>query len=117
MKIGELSKRTGITAPTIRFYEQIGLLDARHVRRRDNQYRDYSEEAVEQIQIIKEVQAAGFTLAEFRELDAICRAGEQVAERASRYLHEKIVVIGVKIGELERVQRYLLTQLDNLNTR
>ncbi len=117
MKIGELARQTGVAAPTIRFYEQIGLLDARHVRRADNHYRDYSEEAVEQIEIIKEVQAAGFTLAEFKELDVICRSGELVAQKASKYLHQKIATISAKIAELERVQAYLVSQLAALQLR
>ena len=82
MKINELAKKTGLTAPTIRFYETVGLLDSRHVRRGDNNYRDYCEEAVEQLLVIKEVQAAGFTLAEFKELDEACNAGEQVTQKA-----------------------------------
>lgn len=114
MKIGELAKQTGLTTATIRFYEKIGLLDARHVRRGDNHYREYDEEAVEQVLIIKEVQAAGFTLAEFKELDTICHAGEQVAQKASWYLRQKIEAIGGKIAELERVQTYLIHQLADL---
>ena len=58
MKIHELAQKTGLTAPTIRFYEKEGLLDTRHVRRGENNYRDYGEEAVEHLLVIKEVQAA-----------------------------------------------------------
>ncbi len=41
VKINDLAKKIGLTAPTIRFYEQEGLLDTRHVRRGENNYRDY----------------------------------------------------------------------------
>jgi DNA-binding transcriptional MerR regulator len=111
MKIHELANRTGVSTPTIRFYEKIGLLDARHVQRGSNNYREYSEEAVEQIQLIKEVQTAGFTLAEFKELDLICRTDELVAQKAANYLHQKIEVIDVQIAELGRVRAYLVSQL------
>ncbi|HUI72204.1 MAG TPA: MerR family transcriptional regulator [Spirochaetia bacterium] len=39
-----------------------GLLDERHVTRGSNKYREYTEEAVEHLRTIKEIQAAGFTL-------------------------------------------------------
>jgi DNA-binding transcriptional MerR regulator len=45
MKIHELAQKTGLTAPTIRFYEQEGLLDTHHVRRGENNYRDYYQKA------------------------------------------------------------------------
>lgn len=111
MKINELAKRTGLTAPTIRFYEKAGLLDTRHVRRGDNNYRDYCEEAVEHLLVIKEVQAAGFTLAEFKELDEACNAGSLVTQKAAIYLRRKMAAVGEKIAELERVQAYLNSKL------
>jgi len=112
MKIHELAKKTGLTAPTIRFYEQEGLLDARHVQRGDNNYRNYSEEAVEHLLMIKEVQAAGFTLAEFKELDEACNAAYVlVTQKAATFLRRKIGAVGGKIAELERVQTYLMSKL------
>ena len=41
MRIGELARRAGTSASTIRFYEREGLLPA--PGRRDNDYREYSE--------------------------------------------------------------------------
>jgi len=46
MKIQELAKTTGLTAYTIRFYEKEGLFDIRHVRRDDNNYRNYTDESI-----------------------------------------------------------------------
>jgi MerR family transcriptional regulator, copper efflux regulator len=114
MKINELAKKTGLTAPTIRFYEKMGLLDGRHVRRGENNYRDYCDEAVEQLLIIKEVQAAGFTLAEFKELNDVCDAGEQVAQKAAIFLRRKIDEVSEKIAELEHVQIYLTDKLTEI---
>jgi len=74
MKIHELAQRTGLTAPTLRFYEKDGLLDTRYVRREANNYRDYCQEAVELLQMLKKFQAAGFTLAEFKALIQAHRA-------------------------------------------
>ena len=111
MKIGKLVEKTGLSAHAIRFYEKEGLLDRRHVRREDNNYRDYAEEAVEHLLMIKEVQAAGFTLAEFKELDQVCRTGEMVTQKAAVFIRRKIEAVSTKIAELERVQGYLIHKL------
>ncbi len=112
MKINELAKKTGLTAPTIRFYEKEGLLDMRHVRRGENNYRDYCEKAVEQLLTIKEVQAAGFTLAEFKELDEACRAANgHIPQKAVPFIQSKIAAVGAQIVELEQVQSYLTSKL------
>ena len=60
MKIGELAKRSGLTASRIRFYEANGLMPS--VTRQANGYRDYDEDAVWILEIITGAQAAGFTL-------------------------------------------------------
>lgn len=66
MKIQELADKMGLTIHTIRFYEKEGLLDDRHVRRESNNYRNYSEEAVERLRLIKKFQSIGCSLAELK---------------------------------------------------
>ncbi|AIQ67812.1 MerR family transcriptional regulator [Paenibacillus graminis] len=67
MKIQELADKMGLTIHTIRFYEKEGLLDGRHVRRESNNYRNYSEEAIERLKLIKKFQSIGCSLAELKE--------------------------------------------------
>ena len=66
MKIGDLAKRTGLTASRIRFYERVGLLKA--VERTTNGYRTYPPEAVVVLELIDTAQKAGFSLDELRSL-------------------------------------------------
>lgn len=65
MKIGELAKRTGLPASTIRFYESKGLLNA--VARQANGYRAYPPEAVALLSIITNAQQTGFSLDEIKQ--------------------------------------------------
>ncbi|HEX4711361.1 MerR family transcriptional regulator [Phenylobacterium sp.] len=65
MQIGELAKRSGLSASRIRFYEAQGLIS---VSRRANGYRAYSAEALVALNIITSAQEAGFTLEEIRRL-------------------------------------------------
>ncbi|KWX78528.1 MerR family transcriptional regulator [Paenibacillus riograndensis] len=68
MKIQELADKMGLTIHTIRFYEKEGLLDDRHVRRESNNYRNYSEEAVGRLKLIKKFQSIGCSLSELKEV-------------------------------------------------
>ncbi len=66
MRIGEVSKRAGLSRDTIRFYERNGLIHSSDGPDRSNSYRDYAEDVFERLQMIDEAQRAGFTLSELR---------------------------------------------------
>jgi MerR family transcriptional regulator, copper efflux regulator len=65
MRIGELSKRTGIATSRIRFYERRDVLPK--AIRGENGYRDYPETAVKALALIDGAQRLGFSLREVRE--------------------------------------------------
>lgn len=111
MKIHELAHKTGLTTPTIRFYEKEGLLDTPYVRREANNYRDYCQEAVELLLLLKKFQAAGFTLAEFKALIQANKAQELSLPKIVELLHQKMKEIDRKQAELEQVQTYLAQML------
>ncbi len=50
MKIGELSRRSGVSPRSLRYYEERGLISA---HRQPNGYRDYDESTVEQARTIQ----------------------------------------------------------------
>lgn len=56
MRIGELSRATGASARSLRYYEEQGLLSS---VRRSNGYREYGEEAVRQVAFIHDLYRAG----------------------------------------------------------
>ncbi len=58
MKIGELSRRTGVPARMLRYYEEQDLL---HPERSGNGYRTYSESAVYRVQQIRGLLDSGLT--------------------------------------------------------
>ncbi|MEV6757522.1 MerR family transcriptional regulator [Streptomyces sp. NPDC051214] len=58
MRIGELSRRTGVNAHQLRYYEAQGLLEA---DRRANGYRDYDESAVLRVKQIRHLLGAGLS--------------------------------------------------------
>ncbi|WP_405813210.1 MULTISPECIES: MerR family transcriptional regulator [unclassified Streptomyces] len=56
MRIGELSRRTGVAVYLLRYYEEQGLL---HPQRRPSGYREYAEEDVAVVRRIRSLLAAG----------------------------------------------------------
>lgn len=58
MRIGELSRRTGVNTHQLRYYESQGLLEA---DRSANGYRDYPETAVLRVKQIRHLLAAGLS--------------------------------------------------------
>lgn len=56
--IGELSRRTGVSARLLRYYEEQGLLEA---DRGPNGYRDYAEDAVLTVRQVRALLSAGLT--------------------------------------------------------
>ena len=64
MRIGELAKRAEISRDTIRFYERHGLIRSDVDPDADNSYRDYPEDIVLTLEIIRDAQAAGLSIAD-----------------------------------------------------
>jgi MerR family copper efflux transcriptional regulator len=92
MKIQELADLMGLTPHTIRFYEKEGLLDSRHIQREKNNYRNYSDEAIERLKLIKKFQGIGCSLAELKTIlqdhDTNARTNQEVIEWILQKINE-----------------------------
>ncbi|MEK3722892.1 MerR family transcriptional regulator [Paenibacillus sp. FSL H8-0034] len=92
MKIQELGDLMGLTPHTIRFYEKEGLLDSRHIQREKNNYRNYSDEAIERLKLIKKFQGIGCSLAELKTIlqdhDTNARTNQEVIEWILQKINE-----------------------------
>ncbi|GGG70120.1 MerR family transcriptional regulator [Paenibacillus radicis (ex Gao et al. 2016)] len=113
MKIHVLAQKTGLTPPTIRYYEKEGLLTIRHVVRGENNYRDYTEEAVEHLQFIKRVQKVGFTLMEIKAVMEEKKGSKLEISRSIELLREKMIEMDSRKLELEQAQALLSRMLAN----
>lgn len=80
MKIHEVEALVGVTKKNIRFYEQEGLL---HPNRKENGYRDYSQQDVEELKKIRFLRSLSFPLEEIRQMQA---GTLTVADGARRHL-------------------------------
>ena len=74
LRIGELAARTGLTAPTVRYYEQIGLLPGGP--RPPRSHRIYTEADVERLDLLRRLRdLLGVSLDDLQEI----AAAEEVA--------------------------------------
>ncbi len=103
MRAGEVAQRAGVNVETLRYYERRGLLP--EPARAPGGHRRYNEEAVRFVRAIKEIQAAGFTLAEIEEYLRAVRRGPTAAPEALRVrMAAKIDEIDARIGRLRRMR-------------
>lgn len=65
MRIGELSKATGVSRRALRYYEQQGLIRS---RRQENGYREYGPETVDVVAFVQDLFAAGLSSRLLREI-------------------------------------------------
>jgi DNA-binding transcriptional MerR regulator len=65
MRIGELSKATGVSSRALRYYEQQGLLRS---ERRPNGYREYAPESIKIVAFIQDLFQAGLSSDVVREI-------------------------------------------------
>lgn len=105
MRIGELADRTGTTTKTIRYYEDIGLLP--EPDRDFNDYRDYSEDAVERLAFIRDAQATGFTLTEIASILDLRSQGETTCHHVIDLLERHMTALDQHIETLLQTREKL----------
>jgi len=116
MRIGELSKRSGATIQTLRFYERQKLL--RPPPRTNSGYRVYSDADLERVRFIRDAQALGFTLRDIRELTRIHEPkgshghGHAHWPQAFEIARRRLSQIEQKIRELQAFRKRLSDGLE-----
>jgi DNA-binding transcriptional MerR regulator len=114
MQIGELARRVGTSADTVRFYERSGWLP--RATRRGNSYRDYGDDEVEHLRLLIELRRLGLPLADAATIAGWCHTGhcgdtttalpsllrEQRADVANR-----IASLRELDARLERLERHI----------
>ena len=105
MLIGDLATRAGLSAKTIRFYEQAGLLP--QPPRTAGGYRDYPPSALDRLAFIRHAQSAGFSLADIRGVLAIRDSGQAPCQHVTVLIGEHLAQVERRIAELTRTRDVL----------
>lgn len=115
MYIGILSKKVGLDAPTIRYYEKEGLLQS--PVRSSGGYRLYSDEDLETIQFIRMAQGLGLTLREIKKIVNAREIKGKACDHVAELLQNKIGEFNKKAKELKRVSRLFQNLLNEWNNK
>ena len=108
MKIAEVSKRYGLSADTLRYYERIGLLP--DVTRNASGIRDYSEQDCARVEFVKCMRAAGVSIEALVEYMDLFEQGEQTAAARKAILEEQRGLVERRIADMQ-------AGLDRLNAK
>ncbi len=108
LTIGKLGAKAGVKVPTIRYYEQIGLLPEPD-RSAGNQ-RLYGQSALDRLAFIRHARELGFPLDAIRDLlslsdrpDQSCAAADVIARAQLAKVESRLARLTALKGELERM--------------
>lgn len=107
MNVSHAARRSGLPAKTIRYYEDIGLIQP---DRAANGYRDYTADDIHRLAFLKRARGLGFSIEECRQLMALYRDRSRASHDVREIAKSHVDAIGEKIRELESM-RTTLTRL------
>lgn len=112
MRIGVLAERTGASVPTIRYYEEIGLL--RRAARKGTQ-REYDNEDLRRVAFIRRCRSFDFSIEQIRVLLSLIQGNGPCAEARSA-AEERRAEIRSKIAELSALEGAITSLIDTCTT-
>jgi len=116
--IGHLAEKVGLTPRTIRYYEELGLLDT--VKRLEGGRRIYTDDDLRRLKFIKRLKILGLTLAEMKELEDIYkihRTNKKVLPRLLELLDRRLEETRNKIRSLSRLEGELLQYRERIKEK
>ena len=113
MQIGEVAERTALTVDAIRFYERRKLLPK--AARTTGRFRLYTEDAIERLRFIRQMQELGFSLREVGELIQLRERKVDACEAVLELLKAKLADVRAKMRELGHLESELDADLRKCN--
>ena len=103
--IGQLSKRTGVKIPTIRYYEQMGLID--EPERSEGNQRRYTKDGLSRLSFIRHSRDLGFSVEDIRGLLELSQHPEKPCDDAHNIAVQHLKDVQERIAKLRRLEREL----------
>jgi MerR family copper efflux transcriptional regulator len=98
VNIGEVVKRSGLPAKTIRFYEDIGLVQPS--ARQANGYRDFDDTDLHELRFVARARSLGFSVGDCRTLLDLYRDRSRTSAEVKAIARARVADIDRKIAEL-----------------
>jgi len=104
MNIGDVAKHAGLPAKTIRYYEDIGLIEP---DRGANGYRDFSDSDLHKLRFLGHARSLGFSIEDCRGLLALYKDKDRASADVKHIAEEHLAKIDAKIAELQAMRHTL----------
>ncbi|CAM3318937.1 MerR family transcriptional regulator [Aquirufa ecclesiirivi] len=119
MLINELSKKTGLSTHTIRFYEKSGLIEGKQNEAiKSNNYFHYDEVTVEKLEFISDAKSVGFTIREIGQMIDAWYNQKYTKEQKLEILDDKLISLEQKMKEIKEMKKQIIEFKDDvLNDR
>ena len=109
MLINELSKKTGISIHTIRFYEKSGLIAGKRDESvRSNNYFHYDEVTVDKLEFINDAKSVGFTIKEIGQIIDAWYNRKYSKKEKLQILNERLVSLEQKMKEIREMKKQIM---------
>lgn len=115
MSIGELAKRSGVNAPAIRYYEEVGLL--RPPVRKPSGHRIYDAADQNRLTFIRRCRAFGFSIEEVKSLVDLTSSASRPCFEARDLAHGHLMALRTAIDELRALERNLKEFVQTCDTQ
>ena len=117
-RIGEVAAKVAMTERTIRYYEELGLLDS--VKRLDGGTRVYTDDDVRRLKFIRKLKVLGLSLQEMHELEGVYtrqRSNRSVLPRLIELLDAHLESVDSRIAELGALRDEIRSYREHLAQR
>jgi len=99
--IGEVSKKTGLTVPTLRYYDKEGLIP--NINRSENGLRNFTENDLGTINIVTCIKGAGASLKEIKHYMDLCQLGDSTLLDRKQFFIDKKKDIEEQMNKLNEI--------------
>ena len=110
LTIGRVAAKTGVKVPTIRYYEQVGLMP--EPERSVGNQRVYDGQAVKRLAFIAHARQLGFSLEQIRQLLNLADDPHQSCEQANEIAQQHLREIESRMTRLRSLKKELLNMVD-----
>lgn len=105
MNISEAAARSGVPSKTIRYYEDVGLIEK--PMRSENGYRDYADDDIHILRFVQRARSLGFSVSDCRQLLALYKDPERASADVKAMAELRIAEIDRKLAELTSMRTTL----------
>ncbi len=102
MRIGQLARKSGVPAKTLRYYEEIGLV--RPAGRTTSGYRLYDDEVISRLRFVRRAQTLGLSLADIRAILEISDEGRVPCEHVLGIVDRELKQIAAQVRRLRELR-------------